>query len=88
MAEEFRIKTIDPQALDAERNRVLALLTACVPPEYVHEVGSTAVPGLVGKQDLDFVVLVPARDFPSIRTVLDQWFARNPEQLSDDVYQG
>jgi len=66
----------------------LALLAARVPSEYVHEVGSTAVAGVLGKQDLDFLVLVPTRDFPNIRAVLDQWFARNPEQRSNDVYQG
>lgn len=88
MVEVFRINDIDPSALDAERRRVLALLTAIVPPERVHEVGSTAVPGIVGKQDLDFLVLVQAQDFRSTRHDLDQQFPRNLGQLSNDVYQG
>ena len=76
MAEEFRINSIDPEALDAERHRVLALLAARVPSEYVHEVGSTAVAGVVGKQDLDFLVLVPTRDF--LILVLS-WTSGSPE---------
>ena len=88
MSETFHIKNVDPEALNSERQRVLELLTACLPSEHVHEVGSTAVPGLLGKQDLDFLVLVPAKDFLSTRSVLDQRFSRNPAQLSNDVYQG
>ena len=86
--ETFRISSLDAEVLDAERRRVLALLAACIPLEKVHEVGSTAVPGIVGKQDLDFLVLVPAKDFEVTRSVLDQRFRRNPEQLSTDAYQG
>ena len=88
MAEKFRINEIDLEALEGERDRVLCLLKACVPSERVHEVGSTAVPGVVGKQDLDFLVLVPPQDFDSARSELDERFARNPDQLSNDVYQG
>lgn len=88
MVEVFRITDIDPRVLDAERRRVLALLTAIVPQERVHEVGSTAVPGIVGKQDLDFLVLVQTQDFCSTRRDLDRRFPRNPGQLSNDVYQG
>lgn len=88
MLERFHISDIDSQLLDRERNRILRLLRAQIPPERVYEVGSTAVPGVVGKQDLDFLVLVPARDFLCTRTKLDRHFPRNAEQLSTDVYQG
>lgn len=88
MAETFHITDIDSESLCAERERVLMLLRACVPPECVHEVGSTAVPGVVGKQDLDFLVRVSMQDFDGICAVLDQRFRRNADQLSNDTYQG
>jgi len=61
---------------------------ACVGPDRVQEVGSTAVRGIVGKQDLDFLVLVTTSEFPIVRSKLDEIFPRNPEQLSNEEYQG
>jgi len=88
MVERFHISDIDPDVLDLERKRILDLLKAHITPEWVHEVGSTAVPGVVGKQDLDFLVLVPATDFLRTSTDLDRLFQRNAEQLSTNTYQG
>ena len=88
MAEVFRIRNFDASVLDAERERVSTLLKVCIPAERIHEVGSTAVPGVVGKGDLDFLVLVPAQDFETTRELLDQKFQRHPDQLSSDIYQG
>lgn len=88
MVEIFRINDVDADTLEIERRRVTALLQACVPAEQVHEVGSTAVQGVVGKGDLDFLVLVPSQDFKSTRFELDQRFPRNPQQLSNDIFQG
>ena len=74
--------------LQRERQRVLTALGELVPPEWAHEVGSTAVDGLIGKQDLDFLVLTPANAFAATRETLDEHYERNPVQLSSEVYQG
>ena len=54
----------------------------------VMEVGSTAVEGLLGKQDLDLLVRVPQDRFTEARSVLDHVFPRNERQLSDEEFQG
>lgn len=64
------------------------MLASIIPADQFHEVGSTAVAGVIGKQDLDFLVLVPKADFLTTRAALDQMFQRNAEQLSNAVYQG
>lgn len=66
----------------------MQLLAKIVPTESVFEVGSTAVAGIIGKQDLDFLVRVPPEKFQATRAALDQAFTRNPEQLSNAIYQG
>ena len=86
--EVFRIQHIELSVLNAERIRVLALIGECIASERVHEVGSTAIPGVIGKQDLDFLVLVPPSEFLTARANLDVRFLRNHEQLSNEVYQG
>jgi len=86
--ELFRINHFDPKALESERQRVHSMLAECCLPGRLIEVGSTAVPGLVGKQDLDFLVLVTAADFSVARQKLDQLLDRNPLQLSNEQYQG
>ena len=48
----------------------------------------TAVPGAVGKQDVDILVRVPALSFDSTRRILDAAFERDLAQLSTCDYQG
>lgn len=84
----FYLRNVNPGAIDAERERVLALLHSTVPVDRVHEVGSTAVPGVIGKQDLDFLVLIPAEEFEVTRSELDKRFPRDPNQMSNGCYQG
>ena len=86
--ERFRIAAVDPQLLKSERRRVEDLLCRLVPPAFVEEVGSTAVEGLIGKQDIDFAVVVPDRLFAATRLALDAALSRNPAQLSDPQFQG
>jgi len=86
--EIFRVRHLDPRILAKERERVHSLLSACDLPGRVIEAGSTAVPGLVGKGDLDFLVLVSAAEFSVAREILDHHFSRNPEQLANEQYQG
>ena len=78
-----------PAALDAERDRILAAVQAILPAlAEVFEVGSTAVPGVIGKQDLDLLVRAPLEAFEATREALDQAFSRDPGQLSNEEYQG
>ena len=88
MTATFRIQHVDPASLDDARQRALASIHEVVPAAYVYEVGSTAVAGVIGKQDLDFLVRLPATAFATTRDALDQRFARDPDQLSNAVYQG
>lgn len=49
------INNLDEAAIEAERRRVSDDLKKLLPEEWIHEVGSTAIEGLIGKQDLDFL---------------------------------
>lgn len=88
MTNIFRLNHISLESLEAERNQALSQIRAVVPEHSLYEVGSTAVHGVIGKQDLDFLVRVPEAEFKATRTALDKAFTRNPEQLSNEVYQG
>ena len=88
MTELFEIKNLSPDLLELETARVMALIRGIIPAGEVHEVGSTAVPGTIGKQDIDILVRVPAAAFPAARQVLDSALARDPLQLSTSDYQG
>jgi GrpB-like predicted nucleotidyltransferase (UPF0157 family) len=86
--EKFRIRDLDADTLRSERDRTLALIRTVIPSASVMEVGSTALDGIVGKQDIDFVVRVPSHYFEEARKILDQAFPRNSQQLSTEEYQG
>lgn len=83
----FRVAPPDP-ALPAERDRVIARIRAAIAGVEVREVGSTAVDGVIGKGDLDLLVLAPADRFDDVRAALDGMFDRNPLQLASPIYQG
>jgi len=84
----FRIQQVDANLLRTEARRLTALLKGLVPAAEVLEVGSTAVPGVIGKGDIDLLVRVPAEAFAATRDRLDGALRRNAEQLSTDRYQG
>jgi GrpB-like predicted nucleotidyltransferase (UPF0157 family) len=86
--ERFHLQEADPALLATERARVRVLLEGALPWAEVHEVGSTAVDGLLGKQDLDWLVRVPAERFAEARRALDRALPRHPDQLSNAQYQG
>lgn len=83
----FHLKPTDPR-LATERDQLLSTLAKLVPEADVVEVGSTAIPGVIGKGDLDVLVRVPEGRFQATRQALDGAFPRNPEQLSNAIYQG
>ena len=88
MAELFKIGTVDELTIANERNRAMSLLREILPEASIFEVGSTAVKGLIGKQDLDFLVRVPKSEFETTRRILDQSLERNLNQMSTEIYQG
>lgn len=67
---------------------ILGDLRALLPDAEVYEVGSTALPEMPGKQDLDVLVRVPETAFEATRARLDARFPRNPDQYSSSIYQG
>jgi GrpB-like predicted nucleotidyltransferase (UPF0157 family) len=84
----FRIRHHDPLALKRERTRLHNLVRTATPRGSVLEVGSTAVEGVVGKEDIDFAVSVPRDYFGLVRSSLDRQLKRDPNQLSNSEYQG
>jgi GrpB-like predicted nucleotidyltransferase (UPF0157 family) len=78
---------VDRSLLQSEPTRVLNLLRSTIPFANIREVGSTAVEGLLGKQDVDFALSVKAERFDDARLVLDRTFARNDNQLSNAEFQ-
>lgn len=58
---------------------VQAELAACLPAEAtIEHVGATAVPGCLGKGDLDIAVRVPPDRFAACRAVLGRRYPDNP----------
>jgi GrpB-like predicted nucleotidyltransferase (UPF0157 family) len=82
----FRIA--QPDGLEQATRETLEQVRSAAPFAEVFEVGSTAVPGVLGKGDLDFLVRTPAPQFPRLLAALDRRFARNPGQFSSPIYQG
>jgi len=71
------------------RDAALEALRAALPAwADVIEVGSTAVEGVIGKGDIDLLVRVPRERFGEARAIVDSIYARNPDQLANDQYQG
>ncbi|UJR84006.1 GrpB family protein [Sandaracinus amylolyticus] len=89
MIERFHIGAIDPSEHARVRDEVLAQLSRALPSwAEALEVGSTAVPGVIGKGDIDLLVRVPRERFDDARAIVDRLFERNPRQLSNEQYQG
>ncbi len=86
--EVFQIRDVDGKLLERERNRMSRRLRRILPATAIVEVGSTAVQGVVGKQDLDFLVKVPRGRFLRTREILDRAFERDRRQHSDHEFQG
>ncbi len=64
------------------------MLQQVLPDAEISEVGSTAVEGVFGKEDVDIAALVPSDDFEASRLILDQVFEHDVQQLSSNCYQG
>ncbi|MBB4236229.1 GrpB-like predicted nucleotidyltransferase (UPF0157 family) [Rhizobium esperanzae] len=84
----FRIVSHDCDEFRRERERLFIEVRNVTPVGLLLEVGSTAVPGLIGKEDIDFALIVPADQFVVARADLDKSFQRDGQQLSNFQYQG
>jgi GrpB-like predicted nucleotidyltransferase (UPF0157 family) len=78
--DNFYIRYLDRNIMQSERNRIFHLVKQMLPFASVMEVGSTAAEGVVGKQDLDFALRVPAGRFYEAQSILDSHFDRNERQ--------
>lgn len=83
----FKIKTIDPSIMKAERTRILSVLEALSLPAKIIEVGSSAIDGVIGKEDIDFLVRTVPDQFKKVCAILDDHFDRDVDQLSNEQYQ-
>ena len=88
MTEIFWIQEYDEELLQTERLRIFDFFSRILPGRIVHEVGSTAIEGVVGKGDLDFLLLVSEMDFKSVCEIIDKHLHRNKKQLSANDFQG
>jgi len=89
MTERFHIQDIDAGRLRAAADQLIQDLKALLQDRAeVFEVGSTAVPGVIGKGDVDILVRTDAARFDAVREALDAGYPRNPVQMSNEVYQG
>jgi GrpB-like predicted nucleotidyltransferase (UPF0157 family) len=88
LAERFEIQNLDPELIKSERDRIFPVLQRILPFAKVIEVGSTAVEGVIGKQDIDFLARVPRNLFHAAKEALDQNFYRNERQFSAEDFQG
>lgn len=89
VTERFVLRVVAEAELARARDAALEQLRAALPAwADALEVGSTAVEGVLGKGDIDLLVRVPRARFEEARAIVDQLFERNPDQLSNDQYQG
>ncbi len=84
----FRINAPNQRIMRLERVRVVRLLRALLPYALINEVGSTAVSGVIGKQDMDFSIKVHVDHFEQSKKSLDSCFLRNVDQIADHCIQG
>lgn len=88
LEDKFRIVRHEPLRLERERARLFAVVRDATPLGSLLEVGSTAVEGLVGKEDIDFALVAPQHQFEVVRAALDRRFERDLQQISNCEYQG
>jgi GrpB-like predicted nucleotidyltransferase (UPF0157 family) len=67
-------------------DEVASFLSKYLPTAHVEHVGSTAVPGCLGKGDVDILVRVGAGEFKHARAVFDDLFARSTRNEVTDSY--
>ena len=86
--ERFVLREVDRRALDAAFHDAVVTIHAVAPWAEVLEVGSTSVPGMIGKGDLDVLVRCDEARFDDLLGALDRCYPRNPDQFSSPIYQG
>lgn len=82
----FRIQTPQVRLIRKEKVRVLRMVRALIPFAEVKEIGSTAVAGVIGKQDLDVLIKVDNNNFGLAKRILDEFFSRNGTHGLNPLY--
>ena len=75
-----------PAHIEACVDSVVSLLHSHVPFACVEHVGSTSVPGCIGKGDIDILVRVSPDQFQRSRGVLDKLLGRSDRNEATDSY--
>jgi GrpB-like predicted nucleotidyltransferase (UPF0157 family) len=75
-----------PTNVEACVDRVVSLLRSHVPFACVEHVGSTSVPGCIGKGDIDILVRVSPSEFERSRGILDKLLDRSDRNEASDNY--
>ena len=88
MSDLFWLRDQPPAFLAEAGRKTIEAIQKLIPDAEVYEVGSTAVPGAIGKQDIDVLVSVPSHLFQSAQAILDAAYARDLQQFSSADYQG
>ncbi len=87
MNRRFHLRNPSPLQRD-DVDRALADVRDVLPWAEVREVGSTAVHGVLGKQDIDLLARVPEDRFQEAFEALAERFEHNPKQLHTEEYAG
>ncbi|MEM7779566.1 MAG: GrpB family protein [Pseudomonadota bacterium] len=86
MKETFRLSSLDPEILRAEQIALLDELRTLTGFAAIKAVGSTAVPGLIGKGDLDFAMGADRREVSTLAAALDRCFERDDTRQSNEDF--
>lgn len=80
------LSTTPPEAAMHAFGVIAPRLSALLPYAEVEHVGSTAVPGCIGKGDVDVLVRVLATDFATAAAALDALLTRSVRNDANDSY--
>lgn len=86
--ETFHIRPLDEADHARRRDALIARVRRAAPFADVREVGSTAIPGAIGKGDLDVLARCDADRFAALCDALDRVLSFDPDQLHDASYRG
>lgn len=86
MEELFKLKAVDMTLFEDEKSKNRTLIEEILPDLAVIEVGSTAVPSLIGKNDVDFLVLTEEGTFSHVCSQLSKNFPVDNKQVSNSAY--
>ena len=86
MNEVFEITYPDPDIISTEKSIFIQRLKQIAPDFSPIEVGSTAISGLIGKNDIDYLIYAPPKKFEKLITLLSNEFEDVPNQTQNSYY--